>query len=65
MELLAMQAEDLRVGEKLGAWGELGEGYAPRIELVPIKKAARLRRPIEQHSWQERLVARGWRRPAS
>jgi hypothetical protein len=58
-----MQAEDLRVRQEPGASGELGEGYVPRMEVGPIKNAARLRQPIEQHGWQERLVARGWRLP--
>jgi hypothetical protein len=59
-----MQAEDPRVRDELGASGELGEGYVPRMEVVPIKNTARLRQPIEQHGWQERLVDRGWRRTA-
>jgi hypothetical protein len=60
-----MQAEELRGREGLGAAGERGEGYVPRMHVVSIKNAAGLRQPIEQHDGQQRLVARGWRRPAS
>ena len=41
-----MQAQYLRVREELGASGELGEGYIPRMHVVSIKNAARLRQPI-------------------
>lgn len=50
-ELLAMREEDFRVRQELIDSGELGGEYAPRMERVHIKNAARLRELIEVHGW--------------
>lgn len=52
-ELLAMRAEDLRVREELLASGELGQGYAPRMEAVHRTNASRLREIIAKHGWPD------------
>jgi len=49
-----MRAEDLRVREELLKSGELGEGYAPRMEEVHRRNAARLKQIIAQHGWPDR-----------
>ena len=56
-ELVAMRAEDLRVREELLRSGELGEGYAPAMEAVHRKNAARLREIIAEHGWPDTEVA--------
>jgi len=48
-----MRAEDLRVREELLQSGELGQGYAPRMEAVHRKNASRLRQIIRQHGWPD------------
>lgn len=53
-ELLAMEAEDRRVRAELLELGELGQGYAPRMEAVHRKNAARLREIIDEHGWPDR-----------
>lgn len=53
-ELIAMRAEDLRVREDLLQSGELGQGYAPRMEAVHHKNASRLRQIIAEHGWPDR-----------
>jgi hypothetical protein len=53
-ELLAMRAEDLRVREELLRNGELGHGYAPRMEAVHRQNAARLRQIIAENGWPDR-----------
>ena len=53
-ELIAMRAEDLRVREELLNSGELGGGYAPRMEAVHRRNAARLREIIAKHGWPDR-----------
>ena len=53
-ELVAMRGEDLRVREELLQSGELGRGYAPRMEAVHRKNASRLREIIAEHGWPDR-----------
>jgi hypothetical protein len=48
-----MRAEDLRVREELLQSGELGQGYAPRMEVVHRKNAARLQAIIAEHGWPD------------
>ena len=48
-ELIAMRAEDLRVREELLNSGELGGGYAPRMEAIHRRNAARLREIIAEY----------------
>jgi nucleotide-binding universal stress UspA family protein len=55
-ELLALQAEDLRVRAELDAVGELAGGYAPRMEAVHRANAARLRAVIARHGWPGRTL---------
>jgi hypothetical protein len=50
-ELLAMREQDLRVRGELEAAGELGGPYVPRMEVVHLRNAARLRELIAQHGW--------------
>jgi hypothetical protein len=56
-ELVAMRAEDLRVREELLHTGELGNGYAPRMEAVHRKNAQRLREIIAEHGWPDKELA--------
>ena len=56
-ELIAMRAEDLEVRAELAAAGELGGAYAPRMEAVHIKNAARLRELIAHHGWPAEEIA--------
>ncbi|GLC23540.1 DUF6624 domain-containing protein [Roseisolibacter agri] len=56
-ELLAMAAEDLRVRAELDEAGELAGGYAPRMEAVHRRNAARLRELVAQHGWPTRALA--------
>jgi hypothetical protein len=49
-----MRAEDLRVREELLESGELGQGYAPGMEAVHLKKAARLQQIIAEHGGPDR-----------
>jgi hypothetical protein len=53
-ELIAMRDEDLCVREELLQTGELGRGYAPRMEAVHRKNALRLREIISEHGWPDR-----------
>jgi hypothetical protein len=48
-----MRAEDLRVREELLQSGELGQGYAPRMEVVHRKNASRLQAIIAEHGWPD------------
>jgi hypothetical protein len=50
-ELLAMQAEDVRVREELAKTGELFNGYNPTMEAVHLKNAARLEVLLAEHGW--------------
>jgi hypothetical protein len=52
-ELLAMRAEDLRIREELLKNGELGKGYAPRMEAVHRRNASRLREIVAEHGWPD------------
>ncbi len=56
-ELLAMAAEDMRVRAALEAAGELAGGYAPRMEAVHRRNAARLRALVARHGWPTRALA--------
>jgi hypothetical protein len=56
-ELLAMQAEDVRVREELAREGVLGEGYEPRMEEVHRRNAARLEAIVNEHGWPGRTQA--------
>ena len=50
-ELLAMQAEDIRVRAELLDEGTLGDGYHPRMREVHERNAARLKEIIGQNGW--------------
>lgn len=52
-ELIAMRAEDLRVREELLQSGELGDGYAPRMEALHRQNASRLKQIIAEHGWPD------------
>jgi hypothetical protein len=56
-ELLAMRDEDLRVREALAETGELFQGYAPAMEAVHRRNAARLRELVAAHGWPGRAAA--------
>ena len=53
-ELKAMAAEDRRVRQELLESGELGDGYAPRMEAVHRENAARLKDLILEYGWPDR-----------
>ncbi len=55
--LLAMRDEDLRVRAELEASGELDQGYAPAMEAVHRRNAARLRALVAGHGWPGRALA--------
>lgn len=55
-ELLALEAEDLRVREELVRDGSLFAGYHPRMEEVHRRNAARLRAIIAAHGWPGRSL---------
>jgi uncharacterized protein DUF6624 len=55
-ELLAMQAEDLRVRDKLLKAGQLSAGYNPDMAAVHSRNAARLREIIALHGWPTRTL---------
>jgi hypothetical protein len=50
-ELIAMRSEDQRVQADLVAAGELGGTYVPRMEVVHVRNAARLRELIARYGW--------------
>jgi hypothetical protein len=50
-ELLAMEAEDLRVRAELLDEGVLGDGYNPRMRQVHERNAARLKEIITAYGW--------------
>jgi hypothetical protein len=52
-ELKAMAAEDRRVRQELLQTGELGDGYAPRMEAVHRNNASRLKQIIVEHGWPD------------
>jgi hypothetical protein len=56
-ELLAMHEEDLRVRDELMTNGELGGPYVPRMEVVHVRNAARLRELIAAHGWPGEDIA--------
>jgi hypothetical protein len=56
-ELLEMRAQDERLREELLASGELGGRYAPRMEEVHRRNAARLRELIAVHGWPAEDIA--------
>ena len=53
-ELIAMATEDRRVRQELLEAGKLGGGYAPEMEAVHRKNAARLKTIIHDHGWPDR-----------
>jgi hypothetical protein len=53
-KLTAMRTEDLRVREELSQSGELGQGYAPRMEAVHRWNASRLQEIVAEHGWPDR-----------
>jgi hypothetical protein len=55
-ELLAMQAEDLRVRDELAREGTLGDGYEPRMERVHLDNAARLEAIVNEFGWPGRKL---------
>jgi hypothetical protein len=55
-ELLAMQAEDVRVRDELAKDGLLAEGYAPRMEGVHRRNAERLESVVAEHGWPGRSL---------
>lgn len=52
-ELKVMAAEDLRLRQQLLDNGELGDGYAPRMEALHVKNASRLKEIIAEHGWPD------------
>jgi hypothetical protein len=50
-ELLAMEAEDLRVRAELLDEGALGDGYNPRMREIHERNAARLKEIITAYGW--------------
>lgn len=55
-ELLAMQAEDVRVRAQLLDNGTLGDGYNPRMREVHERNAARLKEIIAASGWPSRSL---------
>lgn len=55
-ELIAMAEEDLRVRGELLADGTLNDGYAPRMEAVHRRNAARLEDIVAAHGWPGRAL---------
>lgn len=53
-ELKAMAAEDRQLRQELLDSGELGDGYAPRMEALHRKNASRLKEIIVEHGWPDR-----------
>jgi hypothetical protein len=52
-ELKSMAAEDRQLRQELLDKGELGDGYAPRMEALHRKNAARLKEIIVEHGWPD------------
>lgn len=52
-----MQAEDSQVREELAKESLLGDGYAPQMEAVHQRNAARLEAMVEEHGWPGRSLA--------
>ncbi len=55
-ELLAMEAEDLRVRAELLAQEALGDTYHPQMRQVHERNASRLKRIISEHGWPTRSL---------
>ena len=55
-ELLALEAEDIRVRTQLLEEGVLGDGYHPRMREVHERNAARLKEIISAHGWPGRSL---------
>jgi hypothetical protein len=53
-ELKTMAADDRQLRQELLDHGELGDGYAPRMEGLHRKNAARLKGIIIEHGWPDR-----------
>lgn len=56
-ELLAMEAEDIRVRAELLEAGSLGDGYNPRMREVHERNAARLKEIVAEYGWPGRSLA--------
>ena len=52
-ELKSMAAEDRQLRQELLDRGEMGDGYAPRMEALHRKNAARLKEIIDEHGWPD------------
>jgi hypothetical protein len=50
-EILAMQADDLRLRDELAGDGSLFDGYHPRMEELHKRNATRMRAIIARHGW--------------
>ncbi len=57
LELLALAADDERVRPLLAADGRLFDGYAPEMEAVHRRNAARLAELVGAHGWPGRSLA--------
>ena len=55
-ELLALEAEDIRVRAQLLEEGLLGDGYQPRMREVHERNAARLKEIVAAHGWPGRSI---------
>jgi uncharacterized protein DUF6624 len=55
-ELLALEAEDIRVRAQLLEEGLLGDGYQPRMREVHERNAARLKEIVAAHGWPRRSI---------
>jgi KDO2-lipid IV(A) lauroyltransferase len=51
LELLALAADDAHVRNRLADDGQLFDGYAPEMEAVHRRNAARLRALVDVHGW--------------
>jgi len=58
-ELLAMEAEDLRVRAELLAQGALVDGYHPQMREVHARNASRLKQIICEHGWPTKSLVGG------
>lgn len=55
-EILAMQAADLALRDKLLHAGLLSDGYHPEMAAVHARHAARMREIFDQHGWPTRTL---------
>jgi KDO2-lipid IV(A) lauroyltransferase len=57
LELLALAADDARVRARLASDGSLFQGYAPEMEAIHRRNAARLAELVDAHGWPGRSRA--------